>query len=767
MITDQSTVAAPQDEAQDSKIPDAISFLKAVLPETGYKFLAIKHVDGLQHVAFENIAEMGAAAVRYAHEGKDVYFACAGYAQEAYVDTRGKMRFRTQENAVAAESFWLDIDVGEEKPYKSQAEGLRALMKFCKANGLPRPTIVSSGYGVHCYWVMEEDVPKDAWLILSAALKTLTKSAPNPLSVDQSRTSDIASVLRPVGTLNYKLPPRTSPVKLLATSFPLSFQEWDGRIKGVLAQLTAKTAERINSTPDNSCQPPSLEELEEILRYINPDASDRAYWWGIVAALADAYGEAGRELARRWSQGSINGYGSTRYLEADFDDQYTDCLGRSYQGERVTIGTIIHRAREGGWTGRLSAVPDWVDEINMDYAWIEQQAWIYRIELASFIRPESFRIQFGNRYVEIKTEKGMKSVPMGNEWLRHPARRQHKKLVMRPAEPQVTHDNCLNIWSGFAKAPAKGDVAPFVALLKRLVPDRAAAMYVLQWMAHLIQHPSVKIHTALVVWSHTQGVGKNLLFECLTAIVGPRHATLIGQADLARDFNEWAKDRILVIGDEVSGNDRREHEDKLKGLITGTTIQINPKNQPVYEADNLVNFVFLSNRANAMFLDDNDRRYFVWEVQADRLAPDVAKAFCAWRDGGGLEALLYKLSHVSLDGFDPKAPAPFTAAKKEMIEDNRSDFEAWAVGIMGAANAPGGVEVSTSAALAAKYHAENPGKTVSQKTVTTTFKKLGAYKHPSQVRLPDGSKVRPIALANVQHWKRQSSEAWGAELARL
>ena len=40
------------------------------------------------------------------------------------------------------------------------------------------------------------------------------------------------------------------------------------------------------------------------------------------------------------------------------------------------------------------------------------------------------------------------------------------------------------------------------------------------------------------------------------------------------------KNRLLVIGDEVlSSGDRRE-ADQFKGLITGTMLRINEKNQP-------------------------------------------------------------------------------------------------------------------------------------------------------------------------------------------
>jgi len=244
-------------------------------------------------------------------------------------------------------------------------------------------------------------------------------------------------------------------------------------------------------------------------------------------------------------------------------------------------------------------------------------------------------------------------------------------------------------------------------------------------MAHLMQRPDIKMTTALVIWSVAQGVGKNLLFECLSAIIGSRHATLIGQVDLARDFNSWARNKILVIGDEVIGEDRRQHADKLKGLITGTTIQINEKHQPVVELENLVNFVFLSNHPTALFVGDDDRRYFVWEVEAGPMSPQEADAFVKWRDNGGLAALMHQLQTLNLSTFDPKARAPSTAAKRQMVNASRSDFEVWAEQIVtSGAGQVLGREVATAMEIADCYAQSTARPKPAAKTVIQTFRRL-------------------------------------------
>jgi hypothetical protein len=331
----------------------------------------------------------------------------------------------------------------------------------------------------------------------------------------------------------------------------------------------------------------------------------------------------------------------------------------------------------------------------------------------------------------------------------------------------VTQDNCLNEWQGFNVAPSSGNIKPFLQLILRLIPNRAARRYVLRWLAHLTQHPDRKMHVSLAFWSMQQGVGKNLLFECVAAIIGPAHATLIGQAELASSFNGWASRKILVIGDEVSNSDRRQDTDKLKGLVTGTTIYINEKYQPAREVPNLLNFIFLSNHNDALFLDDQDRRYFVWEITADRLSEADAGRFIEWRDGGGLAALHYFLKHRDISNFNPKAPAPMTDAKQQMVQDNRSDLESWMAELMGS-NVAGqlGRELATGNELARRYASETQHKEPSSKTIVAACKRHGAVARTNQVRMPNGKKLRVLALVRPQYWIAQSEADWAQEMTK-
>jgi hypothetical protein len=92
-------------------------------------------------------------------------------------------------------------DKGRIKGYIDQQTGLAEFQKFCKAVKLPKPILVSSGYGIHAYWLLEETVSRTQWEPLSERLRQLCVE--QGLIVDPS-VFEASRVLRIPGTFNFK-----------------------------------------------------------------------------------------------------------------------------------------------------------------------------------------------------------------------------------------------------------------------------------------------------------------------------------------------------------------------------------------------------------------------------------------------------------------------------------------------------------------------------------------------------------------------------------
>lgn len=110
---------------------------------------------------------------------------------------------RKGDNIAKLKAFWFDLDVKPDpKNYATKKEAAAHLRDFCRAMQLPKPYLVDSGGGIHVYWPLTEELDCDKWKHYADLLKAIAKSW--GLKQDPSRTADYASVLRPVGTYNWK-----------------------------------------------------------------------------------------------------------------------------------------------------------------------------------------------------------------------------------------------------------------------------------------------------------------------------------------------------------------------------------------------------------------------------------------------------------------------------------------------------------------------------------------------------------------------------------
>ena len=266
-------------------------------------------------------------------------------------------------------------------------------------------------------------------------------------------------------------------------------------------------------------------------------------------------------------------------------------------------------------------------------------------------------------------------------WKNSAARKQvdDHEVVFDPTNTCPPH--YVNLFDGIAMEPKAGEVAPILELI-RFLTSRASEdwnesdeimHWLLQWLAYPLQHVGAKLRTSVVMHGD-EGAGKNFLFDLVASIYG-KYGVLVGQDELEDKFNDWRSCKLFVVGDEVSSRQELVHnKNRLKALITSPTVQINPKNLPRREESNHMNVVFLSNEITPLALDNSDRRYLV--IYTPRAKDfEFYRALGKWRDSGGAEAFYDYLRTYPLEGFDPYAPAPQTAAKRDLIDINRKSPE--------------------------------------------------------------------------------------------
>lgn len=193
------TAPAPLTKVKAESLTTA-NFMSHVLPGQGVYTLFT--TGDKTNYWFDTMDEMVAGIKRLA-DRPDCYFGVASF-KERGTDKAG----RTQANVARLKCFKLDLDAGEkklktqgpDKVYQDQAQALQGLKAFTETTGLTPTFIVSSGEGLHVYYVLSEEVTPEQWRPVAKQFQEFGKS--HGLKIDSSVTADHSRVLRPIGTMH-------------------------------------------------------------------------------------------------------------------------------------------------------------------------------------------------------------------------------------------------------------------------------------------------------------------------------------------------------------------------------------------------------------------------------------------------------------------------------------------------------------------------------------------------------------------------------------
>jgi len=187
---------------------DTLTFLRRIWPANGLYVVARLVGKSFEHQVCDTIEGAAAYVQQFDAQGVPTYHGCA-VLRERWVDElqasgKIKRKVRTQKNIRAAKALWteLDVDAADCRKFESREAALDALVTFCQSTGVPVPTIISSGGGLHLYWELSAEVSPGMWQQAANRLKALF--AATGFKASRERTADIASVLRPVGSWNRK-----------------------------------------------------------------------------------------------------------------------------------------------------------------------------------------------------------------------------------------------------------------------------------------------------------------------------------------------------------------------------------------------------------------------------------------------------------------------------------------------------------------------------------------------------------------------------------
>lgn len=255
-----------------------------------------------------------------------------------------------------------------------------------------------------------------------------------------------------------------------------------------------------------------------------------------------------------------------------------------------------------------------------------------------------------------------------------------------PGKPEFFHAGGGEVFNTYnpdsvpmAGEPVPDDVAVVRNHLHRLCGGRVEiAQHLEWWLAWQVQRPGQLLKWAPILIG-AEGVGKGFIGELARAVVGAKNFKVVGPTDIANSggFTDWAQGGVVGVLDEVfvSGGRKYEAYNTIKQYITNENIAINRKGYSGIETVNTTNYIALSNHADALPVNDRDRRWFVVNLVDIRTAdgPELHAAYMNRLFGvlARPEGLRGWLASVTLPADWPKTPQ-LTADKAAMILESES-----------------------------------------------------------------------------------------------
>ena len=234
-----------------------------------------------------------------------------------------------------------------------------------------------------------------------------------------------------------------------------------------------------------------------------------------------------------------------------------------------------------------------------------------------------------------------------------------------------------------------GDVAPFLDLLQRIMPDRTDREILLSYLAALRQHPGAKFQWAPLLQG-IEGNGKSAILSCAEYAVGSMYTHKPSSKELGDSgakFTGWLQNKLLIIVEEIYVSDRREVTDFLKTLITEDRVEIQGKGLDQVTGDNRANFLLTSNHRDAIIKTRGDRRYAVFytaqqepgDLERAGMTGDYFPRLYRWLRGGGFADVAGFLQRYTIaDELNPATHchrAPATSSTEAAIVESRGVIE--------------------------------------------------------------------------------------------
>lgn len=687
--------------------------------------------------------------------------------------------------AISLPGFMMDIDIrSPDAGVHSNNEHLptchtEVITYITEELGLPHPTAIRlSGNGAYFDWqtvkplTFTNDNDREVAKRLSSDLqKLIIRGSAKAKGWKLDNTSDLARVTRCPGTLNHKTDP-AKPVTLLSYDADLrvspealraAIDAANQRLGHGSTAAAAKPKPRLSKSRAGAADTSQVERLPNYeavqagcdwARYLeeNKDTLPEPMWYAGASIIGRC--ENGRKLFHDLS------CTDSRYDVAETDKKLDHAL---QYGPRTCDN--IRSTLEHGGCERCPFYTIITSPIALGYRHPDNTAimgtYVFDLSTNTYISLLTFQ-----RYdARTMTNKFAHLIPGTHNALVHDEYlRKVDGTDYRPGVPDLFMETegktLLNLWSPGDLAAEPGECSHILQHLDYLFAPEERD-HILDVLAHTVQHPEKKVRHVLLLGGR-QGTGKSFLGELAKRLFGNQNVRTVQAATLA---SRWTADLCNVqicVAEELAVHERREAYETMKQLITQDHIFVEQKNLPLYEARTPRLIIAMTNHIKSISLPADDRRFYVAHSMAERR--DMTYYNALFVQGlSEATAFLHLLSSRDLTHFNPNNDPPRTQAKDMLVKHSRAPLTQIISQLIEDEEPPFERDVVTrSDAFRGLAHHYSDYR-LSEASVSNSFVELELDRLP-QIRLTNGTKVRPWIVRNSAKWIGATAEELGAAI---
>lgn len=429
-------------------------------------------------------------------------------------------------------------------------------------------------------------------------------------------------------------------------------------------------------------------------------------------------------------------------------------MAKRKKPSKETIDELIEEAENGDIDFSLFELQDskQLEEMNAKHAFINTvggksmvmcnvYAPVYDKEIIEFRTPDSIKVQYSNKSVELVSGDKIRHVELGTWWVKNSQRREYQTIIFDPAKPKE-YKGCYNLWGGFSVEPKKGNWKAFKKHIWKILcnKDPVKFKYVMKWFAWAIQNPHERAEVCLV-FKGEQGSGKGLVLTQFAEIFGQHGMQIAQREHLTGKFAGHLKTIVFLYADEAYYPGDKEVEGNLKNLITEARVTREAKFMDPVLDKNRLHIVMSSNNKWVIPASHDSRRFFINQID-DRYArrratePERKRYFTplwAEMNNGGRAAMLYDLLNYNLRGWHPRDDVPETEELKMQQQMSLSRMEKFVLHFLengcfpGQYMSHGYYRVNSRAFIDFVDELDNDNKKLSERAKVLAVKELGAH----------------------------------------